>query len=87
MSIIGGPISILLVAAVLMVAVVVWLVRHRRYPGPRLAADHDGIDREELEAAEHAVRDLDLQQRSEDSVEGDDWGPGVARRPRSPLEL
>ena len=87
MSIIGGPVSILLVAAVLMAAVVVWLLRRRRYPSPRLAADHNDVDREELDAAEREVRDLDLRQRSEDGFEGDDWGPGTAHRPRSPLEL
>ena len=86
LPIIGGPVSVLLVAAALMVAVVVWLLRRKRHPGPRLAADHDDIDREELDAAEREVRDLDLWQRPEDRFEGDDWGPGTTPRPRPPRE-
>ena len=86
MPVIGGPTSILLMAAVLVAAVALWLTRRREYPGPRLMADDD-IDREELDAAEREVRDLDSSQRPEDGFEGDDWGPGTARRPRSPLDL
>lgn len=45
------------------------------------AHDDDGIDREELERAEEEVRDLDVNARPEDGFEGDDWGPGVPRKP------
>lgn len=87
MNIISAPISILLISAVLVAAVAVWLVRRKRYPGPRLVANGDDIDREELRAAEREVRDLSLDHDPDDGFEGDDWGPGAARRPRSPLEL
>jgi hypothetical protein len=46
----------------------------------------DGIDRDELEAAEREVRELESGQRPEDGFEGDDWGPG-ASRPRPPVRL
>ncbi len=68
-----------------LIALVLWLRRDRSYPGPRLA-DDDGIDREELEAAEREVRDLDPKHRPEDGFPGDDWGPG-ASRPRPPERL
>ena len=57
MPLVGGPIEVLLVAAALMLALVVWLRRGRQYPGPRLHGD-EGIDREELEEAEREVREL-----------------------------
>lgn len=85
MSIISGPLGTLLVALVALVALVLWLRRDRRYPGPR-REDDDGIDREELEAAEREVRDLDANARPEDGFAGDDWGPG-ASRPRPPERL
>ncbi|HEX7335947.1 MAG TPA: hypothetical protein VF252_01965 [Gemmatimonadales bacterium] len=85
MSIVSGPLGTLLVALVAIAALVVWLRRDRRYPGPRLA-DEDGIDREELEAAEREVRELDAKQRADEDVIGDDWGPG-ASRPRPPERL
>ncbi len=85
MSIVGGPVGTLLVALAAVIALVLWLRRDRRYPGPRLA-DDDGIDREELEAAEREVRDLDPSARPEDGFLGDDWGPG-AGRPRPPERL
>ena len=85
MVFVSGPIGILLVAVAAVAAVVVWLVRPRRHPGPRLVGD-DGIDRDELEAAEREVRELESGQRSEDRLEGDDWGPGAAR-PRPPVRL
>lgn len=84
MSIIGGPVGVILVAAVLLVGVMIWLLRDRRYPGPRLYG-HEGIDREELEAAEREVRDLPAREPGEDQP-GDDWGPGTAR-PRPPVRL
>ena len=83
MPLVGGPVSVLLVAAAVVAAVLAWLVRGRRYPGPRLHGD-DGIDREELERAEREVRDLNPPP-GEDRPE-DDWGPGAAR-PRPPVRL
>jgi hypothetical protein len=79
MPIISGTVEILLVTAVLVTAVAAWLVRRRRYPGPRLHGG-DGIDRDELEAAEREVRDLDPTRRPDEDRLGDDWGPGTARR-------
>ncbi len=85
MSILGGPVGTLLVALAAVIALVLWLRRDRSYPGPRLI-DDDGIDREELEAAEREVRDLDPGARPGDGFLGDDWGPG-ASRPRPPERL
>ncbi len=56
MPILNEPVGILLVAAAVLIALVVWFFRERRYRGPRLVAEDDGIDREVLEAAEKAVR-------------------------------
>ena len=75
----------LLVALAAIIALVLWLRRDRSYPGPRLIGD-DGIDREELEAAEREVRNLDPSTRPEDGFLADDWGPG-ASRPRPPERL
>jgi hypothetical protein len=86
MPMVSGPVGTLLVALVALIALVLWLRRDRSYPGPRLEADDDGIDQEELEAAEREVRDLDAGQRPEDGFLGDDWGPG-ASRPRPPERL
>jgi hypothetical protein len=85
MPLITGPVSTLLVALVIIVALVIWLRRDRTYPGPRLHGD-EGIDRKELERAEQEVRDLDIEQRSDEGFAGDDWGPGAAR-PRPPQRL
>lgn len=76
-----GPIGTLLIAIAAIVALVLWLRRDRRYPGPRLQSDGDGIDREELERAEREVRELGSQQHPDQEVDGDDWGPGAAKRP------
>lgn len=84
MSLLGGPVGALLVALVLLLALVSWLLRDRRYPGPRLHGE-DGIDRDELEEAEREVRELEPPPPSED-LPGDDWGPGAAR-PRPPVRL
>jgi hypothetical protein len=85
MPLISGPVQTLLVALAAIIALVLWLRRDRSYPGPRLSDDEE-IDREELEAAEREVRDLDAKQRPEDGFTGDDWGPG-ASRPRPPERL
>jgi hypothetical protein len=81
MPIITEPVGTLLVAVAAIVALVLWLRRDRSYPGPRLQSDDSGIDREELEAAEREVRDLESRQRPEDGFSGDDWGPGTPRPP------
>jgi hypothetical protein len=86
MPIISGPFGTLLIAFVAIVALLLWLRRHRSYPGPRRLSEDDEIDREELEQAEREVRELESQQRPEDGFLGDDWGPG-AGRPRPPERL
>jgi hypothetical protein len=83
--IVSSPIGVLLVAGIALAALLLWLIRRPRHPGPRLLGD-DGIDREELEAAEAEVRDLESGRLPEDGFEGDDWGPGAAR-PRPPVRL
>lgn len=83
---ITGPIGSVLVALAAIVALIVWLRRDRRYPGPRLHGPEPEIDHEELEQAEREVRDLESSQRPEDGFLGDDWGPG-ASRPRPPERL
>jgi hypothetical protein len=85
MSLIGGPVPAIFLALVLLVALVLWLVRDRRHPGPRLHGEN-GIDREELEAAEREVRELEAGTLPEDERPGDDWGPGTGR-PRPPTRL
>jgi hypothetical protein len=75
----------LLVAGAVLAAFAVWLLRRPRHPGPRLVG-HDGIDREELEAAEREVRELESGPPPQEGFEGDDWGPGAAR-PRPPVRL
>ncbi len=86
MPMVSGPVATLLVALAALIALLLWLRRDRSYPGPRLEANDDGIDHEELEAAEREVRDLEPGHRPEDGFEGDDWGPGAAR-PRPPIRL
>jgi hypothetical protein len=78
MPIIGGAVETVLVSAVLLVALLIWLRRDRRHPGPRLHGS-DGIDRQVLEEAEREVRELESSTRPEEERPGDDWGPGVAR--------
>ena len=85
MPLIGGPVPAIFLAAVLIVGLVLWLVRERRYPGPRLHGE-EGIDREELEAAEREVRELEAGAIPDEERPGDDWGPGAAR-PRPPTRL
>jgi hypothetical protein len=75
----------LLVALAAIIALIIWLRRDRRYPGPRLHGE-EGIDREELEEAEREVRELDARHRPDEGFLGDDWGPG-AGKPRPPERL
>jgi hypothetical protein len=82
---VSGPVGTLLVAGASVMALLVWLIRRPRHPGPRLVGN-DGIDRAALEAAEREVRDLETGARPDEGFEGEDWGPGVAR-PRSPVQL
>lgn len=81
MPFVSGPVGTLLVALAALIALVLWLRRDRSYPGPRLESDSDGIDREELNAAEREVRDLDSRLRPDDEFPGSDWGPGTPRPP------
>jgi hypothetical protein len=82
---VSGPVSVVLVAAVLVVALILWLKRDRRHPGPRLHGV-DGIDRDELEEAEREVRELEAGAVPDDERLGDDWGPGTGT-PRPPTRL
>jgi hypothetical protein len=86
MPFVSGPVGTLLVGIAALVALALWLLRDRSYPGPRLQSDGDGIDREELEQAEREVRDLETRRKPEEGFLGDDWGPG-AGRPRPPEHL
>ena len=64
-----------LLGAVAALAFVVWAAR--RLFSPRAPRAPDAIDRDELEAAEQAVRDADSTcDRDTDA----DWGPGAPRR-------
>jgi hypothetical protein len=85
MPLIGSPVPAIFLAAVLIVGLILWLMRDRRYPGLRLHGE-DGIDREELEAAEREVRELETGALPEEDRPGDDWGPGIGR-PRPPTRL
>jgi hypothetical protein len=85
MSFFDGPVPVVLLAGVLIVALVTWLMRDRRYPGPRLDGA-EAIDREELEEAEREVRELEAGRTPDDEALGDDWGPGTGR-PRPPTRL
>ena len=85
MPLIGGPVPAVFLAAVLLVGLVLWLFRDRRYPGPRLHGEEE-IDHEELEAAEREVRELEAGALPDEERPGDDWGPGTGR-PRPPTRL
>ncbi len=78
MPVIGGAVETVLVSTVLLAALLVWLRRDRRHPGPRLHGS-DGIDRDVLEEAEREVRDMEASARPDEERPGDDWGPGAAR--------
>lgn len=64
-----------LLGAVAALAFVVWAAR--RLFSPRAPHAPDAIDRDELEAAEQAVRDADS---TGDRDTDADWGPGAPRR-------
>jgi hypothetical protein len=81
----AGPVPAVLLTGVLLVALLLWLLRDRRHPGPRLHGA-DGIDREELEEAEREVRKLEAGRIPDEEKLGDDWGPGTGR-PRPPTRL
>jgi len=81
----AGPVPVVLLAVVLLVALVLWLLRDRRHPGPRLHGA-DAIDQEELEEAEREVRELEAGRMPDEERLGDDWGPGTGR-PRPPTRL
>ena len=76
----GGPVPAVLLTGVLIVALVLWLLRDRRHPGPRLHGA-DGIDREELEEAEREVRELEAGRLPDE--EG--WGTTGDRAPAGPV--
>ncbi len=80
----AGPVPAVLLTGVLLVALVLWLLRDRRHPGPRLHGA-EGIDQEELEEAEREVRELEAGSMPDERL-GDDWGPGTGR-PRPPTRL
>ena len=81
----AGPVPAVLLAAVLIVALILWLLRDRRYPGPRLHGA-DEIDQEELGEAERDIRELQAGRLPDEERLGDDWGPGTGR-PRPPTRL
>lgn len=68
-----------LIGIVALAALVIWLARRagREAHGP----SPDDIDRDELEAAEREVRDLDAGVQPDEGFEGDDWGPGTGGSP------
>jgi hypothetical protein len=80
-----GPVPVVLLTGVLLLALLLWLLRDRRYPGPRLHGPEE-IDREELEEAEREVRELEAGSVPDEERLGDDWGPGTGR-PRPPTRL
>jgi hypothetical protein len=80
-----GPVPVVLLTGVLLLALLFWLLRDRRYPGPRLYGPEE-IDRDELEEAEREVRELEAGSVPDEESLGDDWGPGTGR-PRPPTRL
>ncbi len=70
---VSGPVGTLLVAGASVVALLVWLVRRPRHPGPRLVGN-DGIDRVALEAAEREVRDLETAHAPRRGIRGGGLG-------------
>ena len=85
MPVIGGPVSAIFIAAVLLVGAGAVAGARATLSGSP-AAREDDIDREELEAAEREVRELERGALPDDERPGDDWGPGTGR-PRPPTRL
>jgi hypothetical protein len=56
MPLVSVPVGSLTIAALALAALVTWLVRDRRHPGPRLVGREPRIDRGTLDAAEREVR-------------------------------
>jgi hypothetical protein len=69
-----------LLTVCLLIGIAVWLFNPKTKPAPEPGEEREPVDRDELEAAEREVRDLDLHQRPDDGFQGDDWGPGTAKR-------
>jgi hypothetical protein len=59
MPIVSGPVGTLAVAVMAVTGLLVWLLKRRRYPGPRLLDEEPDVDHRELEAAEEEVRRYD----------------------------
>lgn len=77
----------LLLVALGLVAIGFLIRRGERAAGRRRSARRDdGINHDELDAAEREVRDLGIWARPDEEIVGDDWGPG-ASRPRPPERL
>ena len=73
MSLVGAVLT-----GLLLLGVGVWLTRRSGAPPP---ASPDDIDRDELDAAEREVRDLDVLASPEEADDAlPDWGPGVGHR-------
>ena len=56
MLLVSTPVGSLTIAALALAALVTWLFRDRRHPGPRLVGREPNIDRGALDAAEREVR-------------------------------
>lgn len=56
MPLVSAPVGSLTIAALALAALVTWLFRDRRHPGPRLVGREPDIDRGALDAAEREVR-------------------------------
>jgi hypothetical protein len=66
--------------ALLVAAVLVWLLGRRNASVESDEFDEDDVDREILEEAEDEVRDLDAFTSPEDADDDlPDWGPGVPK--------
>ncbi|HET7599411.1 MAG TPA: hypothetical protein VFK09_03930 [Gemmatimonadales bacterium] len=78
----SGPVGAIVIAGLAVSALVVWLLRDRRYPGPRLVDAEPLIDHEELERAEREIREFDPPPDHE--MLREEWRPG---RPRPPERL
>ena len=76
MPIISGPLGTLAVALMAVTGLIAWLLRDRRYRGPRLLDDErPGVDRRQLEAAEEEVRRYDASRSIWRSISPSDAQP------------